>query len=62
MTRDLVLIIPMTLVVAVGSYVTYFVIGELPKKIGYLKFFLVCLAYVLLIGLMVPVAYINLNP
>lgn len=60
MTIDKLLMIPVILIGGVGSYITYFLIGELPKKIGYPKFILVCIAYILLIALMIPVAYIKL--
>ena len=59
-TVEKLLMIPVILVGGVGSYITYFIIGELPKKIGYPKFILVCIAYILFIALMLPVSYIKL--
>jgi len=42
--------IPLVLISAIGSGLTYFLINQLPKKIGYPKFFLACFAYILFIG------------
>ncbi|HEY6873168.1 MAG TPA: hypothetical protein VI298_10630 [Geobacteraceae bacterium] len=39
--------IPLILLSAVGTGLTYFVIGELPKKIGYPRFILTCIGYTL---------------
>lgn len=42
--------IPVVLLSALVGGLTYFVINQLPKKIGYPKFILVCLGYILFIG------------
>jgi len=44
--------IPMVLLSAIASGLTYFLINQLPKKIGYPKFILVCLGYIIFIGVM----------
>lgn len=58
-TAEKLLMIAAILVGAPSSYIYYFLISELPKKIGYLKFILVCLAYILLIALMIPIIYVR---
>jgi ABC-type transport system involved in cytochrome c biogenesis permease component len=42
--------IPLVLLTAIGSGLTYFLINQLPKKIGYPKYILVCLGYIIFIG------------
>ena len=42
--------IPLVVLSAVGSGLTYFLIDKLPKKFGYPKFILICLGYVFFLG------------
>lgn len=45
------------------TYIYYFLIGELPKKIGYPKFILVILGYIILVAIAVELlmeGYLNL--
>ncbi len=49
-TSDKLQMIPLVLLSSIVSGLTYFLINQLPKKIGYLKFILLCLGNILFIG------------
>ena len=50
-TSDKLLMIPLILVLAMIGGLWYFLINQLPKKIGYPKFILACLGYFLYVAL-----------